>query len=124
MQFSARQLLVSALITALAGVAPSVGAADAPASVLRVKTFAGSPPFQRRVVPVESADAEFARFETTAATEKSQWVDFRGSPPYQRKFNLSADTEVVEFARFEEIEASADKPRRYGPPGKLNSRRR
>ncbi|MDJ0940356.1 MAG: hypothetical protein QNJ00_11395 [Woeseiaceae bacterium] len=85
------------------------GAADTD----RATDFRGRPPFNRH--------AKSAASETQVAAAAPR-ADFRGRPP----FSSHGDTEQVsaQFARFEETEAAADKPRRYGPPGKMSSRRR
>ena len=115
--------LVIAVAFALLTSAAPASAADS--STVRVVDFTGAPPFKRRAVSQETA-ADFARFEAAAPTvgERRRVVDFRGAPPHRRSVEVVTEADVAEFARFEEAPAEATRPRRSGPPGKMNSLRR
>ena len=115
-------LVIVVAFALLTSVAPA-SAADS--STVRVVDFTGAPPFKRRVVSQET-EADFARFEQAAPTvgERRRTVDFRGAPPHRRSVEVVTEADVAEFARFEEEPAEARRPRRSGPPGKMNSHRR
>ena len=115
--------LVIAVAFALLSSAAPASAADS--STARVVDFKGAPPFKRRVV-AQDTEADFARFEEVAPTvgERRRVVSFRGRPPYRRSVETVTEADVADFARFEEEPAEARRPRRSGPPGKMNSHRR
>lgn len=89
-----------------------------------VTDFSGKPPFKRRYEQVPAAEAEFARFEETRSAdspdvgEKIRVVDARGRPPFKRSVVEIDESNVVEFARFEEVAEPSQPARRPGPPGK------
>ena len=108
-------------ISAAFGAASASAMADemaADASDVVITDFKGRPPFARTRV---SATADVARFEEVASAERAERTDFRGRPPFDRSRVSLDDTDVADFARFEEV--SAERPRRSGPPGKMHSRR-
>ncbi|MFW2405086.1 MAG: hypothetical protein ACN4GT_09975 [Gammaproteobacteria bacterium] len=95
-----------------------------------VTDFSGRPPFSRTRVPARET-AEFAQLEeqlvsasTRQVGEKVQIVDYSGRPPYSRRVVVLDETEVAEFARFEDSGAASDSPHvRRSAPGKIRSRR-
>ena len=105
-------------ISAAFGAASASAMADEMASDVVITDFKGRPPFARTRV---SATADVARFEEVASAERAERTDFRGRPPFDRSRVSLDDTDVADFARFEEV--SAERPRRSGPPGKMHSRR-
>ena len=110
-------LVASSFATPIA-LASDSSAASA-SDMTMITTVNGRPPFNRQ--RVSKADASLARFEETEPAARTSTVNFRGAPPFRR--NVSTASASQDFARFEETNGDAVKPRRSGPPGKNVSRR-
>ena len=116
-----------ALAAAAALTAPAISqAADSNAGADEgarlVTDFSGKPPFKRRVVASDSAEADTV--PAVAEEGPVQVVDFRSAPPFKRRVVDADEIETADFARFEETDDAADdRSRRRGPPGKMTSRR-
>jgi len=103
-------------------------------TTLMVTEFRGKPPHKRFIVTADDA-AAFARYQDIMDRPQRRYFAgiFGGGAPGKstprsrrpRNIDASAQGEQVEFARFEETEAAANKPtRRFwrGAPGKGSPR--
>ncbi|MGA0935941.1 MAG: hypothetical protein ACO3R5_12540 [Pseudohongiellaceae bacterium] len=91
---------------------------------LRVVDYSGKPPYKRSIIRAEDS-ADFARFETLqetvlVATSTSRRMGPLGkSLPRQRaSLERVLESQIAQFARFEESDSPASTRRWRGAPGK------
>lgn len=91
---------------------------------LRVVDYSGKPPYKRSIIRAEDT-AEFARFEAlqdtvlvATSTSRRAGPPGKSLPRQQASFERVPESQIAQFARFEESDSAAGTRRWRGAPGK------